>query len=148
MKVAEILRGKGPGVVSVRPDETVSTFVHRLRLARIGAMVVVDEAGGLAGIISERDITYGLAEHGARALRMTVSELMTQRVITTTPDETIGRVARVMTERRVRHLPVLDGRELVGIVSLGDVVKHRLEEMSLEAGVLRDLAAAGPGAAG
>lgn len=145
MKVSEILKGKVPGVVSVRPDESIATFAHRMRLARVGAMVVTGDAGELVGIISERDIVYGIAEHGARALSMTVAELMTQRVITTTPEESVARVARIMTESRVRHLPVLEGRELVGIVSLGDVVKHRLEEMSLEANVLRDMAAAGPG---
>lgn len=143
MKVAEILKGKVPGVVGVRPDESIATFVHRLRMARIGAMVVVGEDGALRGIISERDITYGLAEHGNRALAMTVAELMTQDVLTITPEDTLSRVARIMTERRVRHLPVIEGRELVGMVSLGDVVKHRLEEMSLEASVLRDMAAAG-----
>lgn len=147
MKVAEVLRQKVPGVVSVRPEETIATFAHRLRLARIGAMVVIGDDGELKGIISERDIVYGLAEHGGRALAMTVGELMTQRVLTCTPEDSLARVARVMTEQRVRHLPVLEGRRLVGIVSLGDVVKHRLEEMSLEASVLRDMAAAGPGGA-
>lgn len=147
MKVAEILKGKVPGVMSVRPDETIATFAHRMRLARVGAMVVTGPGGELAGIISERDVVYAIAEHGARALEMTVGEVMTQRVHTTTPEENVARVARIMTDYRVRHLPVIDGRELVGIVSLGDVVKHRLEEMSLEANVLRDMAAAGPGAA-
>lgn len=147
MKVAEILKGKVPGVMSVRPDETIATLSHRMRMARVGAMVVTGDDGELVGIISERDVVFGLAEHGPRCLNMTVAELMTQRVLTCTPEESVARVARTMTDKRVRHLPVLDGRKLVGIVSLGDVVKHRLEEMSLEASVLRDMAAAGPSGA-
>ena len=145
MKVAAILKGKVPGIMSVRPDESIATFAHRMRMARVGAMIVTGKKGELVGIISERDVVYGIAEHGAQALSMTVGDLMTRSVITITPEDSIARVAHIMTERRVRHLPVMDKRELVGMVSLGDVVKHRLEEMSLEANVLRDIAAAGPG---
>lgn len=147
MKVAEILKGKVPGVMSVRPDETIATLSHRMRLARVGAMVVTGDEGELVGIISERDIVYGLAEHGARGLSLRVADLMTERVLTCTPADSVGHVAQVMTEKRVRHLPVVESRKLVGIVSLGDVVKHRLEEMTLEASVLRDMAAAGPSGA-
>lgn len=142
MKVAEILKQKGQDVISVRPTETIETLSHRLRLAGIGAMIVLGEGGSLEGIISERDIVHGLAQHGARALELTVADLMTRRVITVAPDDNISRIARVMTENRIRHLPVVEGGKLVGMVSVGDVVKHRLEEMSLEANVLRDLAIA------
>ena len=143
MKVAEILKQKGQDVISVRPTESIETFAHRLRMARIGAMVVLGEDGKMAGIISERDVVHGIAEHGARALQMTVADLMTQRVVTCSPEDNIARIARIMTENRIRHLPVAEGGKLVGVVSVGDVVKNRLEEMSLEASVLRDIATAG-----
>ncbi len=143
MKVAEILKQKGQDVISVRPTESIETLSHRLRLARIGAMVVLGEGGALDGIISERDIIHGIAEHGASCLELTVADLMTQRVITCTPEDSVTRIARQMTENRIRHLPVVEGGKLAGVVSVSDVVKNRLEEMSLEASVLRDLAAAG-----
>jgi CBS domain-containing protein len=143
MKVAEILKQKGQNVISVRPTESIETLSHRLRLARIGAMVVLGEGGALDGIISERDIIHAIAEHGAGCLGLTVADLMTQRVITCTPEDSVTRIARLMTENRIRHLPVVEGGGLVGVVSVGDVVKNRLEEMSLEASVLRDIAIAG-----
>jgi CBS domain-containing protein len=143
MKVAEILKQKGQEVVSVQPNELISTLSHRLRLARIGAMVVLGEDGMLAGIVSERDIVHGVAEHGAHCLELTVAALMTKRVITCTPEDSVTRIAQMMTENRIRHLPVVQGGKLVGVVSVGDVVKNRLEEMSLEASVLRDIAIAG-----
>ena len=143
MKVAEILKQKGQNVISVRPTESIETLSHRLRLARIGAMVVLGEGGALDGIISERDVIHGIAEHGAHCLELTVADLMTQRVITCTPEDSVTRIAQQMTENRIRHLPVVEGAKLVGVVSVGDVVKNRLEEMSLEASVLRDLAIAG-----
>lgn len=143
MKVAAILEQKGGGVISVRPTETIETFAHRLRMAKIGAMVVLGEGGTLEGIISERDVVHGLAEHGGQCLGMTVADLMTRRVVTCTPEDNIARIARLMTENRIRHLPVADGGRVIAMVSLGDVVKHRLEEMSLEANVLRDIATAG-----
>ncbi len=143
MKVAEILKQKGQNVISVRPTESIETLSHRLRLARIGAMVVLGEGGALDGIISERDIIHGIAEHGPKCLELTVADLMTKRVITCTPEDNVTRIARQMTENRIRHLPVVEGTKLVGVVSVGDVVKNRLEEMLLEANVLRDLAIAG-----
>jgi len=143
MKVAEILKQKGQEVISVRPTEAIATLSHRLRLARIGAMVVVGEDGRLEGIISERDIVHGIAEHGAHCLELTVADLMTRRVVTCTPEDSISRIATIMTENRIRHLPVVDGAKLIGVVSVGDVVKNRMEEMSLEANVLRDIAIAG-----
>ena len=143
MKVAEILKQKGQDVISVRPTESIETLAHRLRLARIGAMVVLGEGGALDGIISERDIIHGIAEHGARCLELTVADIMTRRVITCAPQDSVTRIARTMTENRIRHLPVVEGGSLVGVVSVGDVVKNRLEEMSLEANVLRDIAIAG-----
>ena len=143
MKVAEILKQKGQEVVSVRRSESIETLAHRLRLARVGAMVVLGEDGALEGIISERDVVHGIAENGAACLGLTVAALMTRRVITCTPEDSVTRIARLMTENRIRHLPVVNGSGLVGVVSVGDVVKNRLEEMSLEASVLRDIAIAG-----
>jgi CBS domain-containing protein len=105
--------------------------------------VVLGEGGALAGIISERDIVHGIAEHGARCLELTVADLMTRRAVTCAPEDSISRIATIMTESRIRHLPVVEGGKPVGMVSVGDVVKHRLEEMSLEASVLRDIAIAG-----
>jgi CBS domain-containing protein len=96
----------------------------------------------LASIISERDIVNGIAEHGERCLRLTAADLMTRRVVTCAPDDSISRIARIMTENRIRHLPVLEGQRLFGMVSVGDVVKNRMEEMSLEPNVLRDIAMA------
>jgi CBS domain-containing protein len=143
MKVADILKQKDTGVISVRPTETIATFSHRLRMAKIGAMVVLGEDGKMVGIISERDVVHGLAEHGTRCLELTVADLMTRRVHTCAPQDNIARIARTMTESRIRHLPVTEAGNVIGVVSVGDVVKNRLEEMSLEASVLRDLAFAG-----
>ena len=143
MKVAEILKQKGQDVISVRPTESIETLSHRLRLARVGAMVVLGEGGALDGIIAERDVIHGIAEHGPKCLELTVADLMTRRVITCAPEDSVTRISSLMTENRIRHLPVVEGGSLVGVVSVGDVVKNRLEEMSLEASVLRDLAIAG-----
>ncbi len=143
MKVAEVLKQKGQDVISVRPAESIETLSHRLRLARIGAMVVLGEDGAPDGIIAERDIIHGIAEHGASCLGLTVADLMTQRVITCAPDDSVTRISTLMTENRIRHLPVVEGGKLVGVVSVGDMVKNRMEEMSLEANVLRDIAIAG-----
>lgn len=143
MKVATILKQKGQDVFSVKPTDLILTLAHRLRQARIGAMVVLGKDDKLIGIVSERDIVNGIAEHGADCLKQTVADLMTRQVVTCTPDDSVTRIAHRMTENRIRHLPVVDGENLVGVVSVGDVVKNRLEEMSLEASVLRDLAIAG-----
>lgn len=143
MHVAEILKQKGQEVTSVRPTETIETFAHRLRMAGIGAMVVLGEGGKIVGMISERDVVRGIAEHSAAALKMTVADLMTKRVVTCGLDDNIARIARLMTDNRIRHLPVIDNGRLSGLISVGDVVKHRLAEMSLEVNVLRDIAIAG-----
>ena len=138
MHVADILKAKGTDVVTTGPDETVAATVRLLNVKRIGAVVVCDAAGKVVGVISERDIIRGVAVNGARALEMRVRDLMTSEVITCKPTETISEVMKVMTERRFRHLPVIDGGELQGIISIGDVVKNRLEETEMEARVLRD----------
>lgn len=143
MKVREILKQKGDRVVTVKPDETVDTLTHRLRMDLVGALIVSEDGGALHGIVSERDVVHCLAQHGASGLEKRVADIMATQVLTCAPDDNISAVARTMTIHRVRHVPVLDGKVLAGIVSIGDVVKSRLEEMELESSVLRDLAVAG-----
>ena len=140
MKVANILSAKGDKVMTVRPTETIVLLAQRLRMERVGAMIVSEDGKRIDGIISERDVTHGVAEHGASLPDMRVSDLMTRGVITCSPSDTIADIARTMTQHRVRHLPVQQDGELIGIVSIGDVLKHRLDEMQLEASVLRDYA--------
>ncbi len=142
MKVADILSAKGSAVMTVRPTDTIVQLAHRLKLERVGAMIVSHNGTTIDGIISERDVTHALAEHGAEILNLHVSDLMTRAVVTCAPDDTIADIARIMTARRVRHLPVKHRGELAGVVSVGDVVKHRIDEMQMEANVLRDYAIA------
>lgn len=142
MKVVDILNVKGTRVMTVSPSETIANLANRLRLEKVGAMIVSDDGKTIDGIISERDIAIGLAEHGTELPRLRVSNLMTRGVFTCKPEDTIAHVARIMTQRRVRHLPVKQGDQLAGIISVGDVVKHRLDEMEMEANVLRDYAIA------
>ncbi len=143
MRVADILRGKGPAVMSVKPSETIGGLAQRLRLAAVGVMIVSSDGHSLDGIISERDIAYALPSHGEDLHAMRVSDLMTTQVVTCSPQDLIADVARIMTSRRIRHIPVKEGDRLVGVISIGDVLKHRLSEIELEANVLRDIAIAG-----
>jgi len=138
MKVETILKAKGGHVVTVQPNATVGAAIRRLKLERIGALVVSQNGVELQGMISERDIVLGLAEHGGGLLDLQVADLMTREVRTCTPQDSIKHLMGEMTRSRVRHLPVIEHGKLVGIVSLGDVVKNRLEEVELEASVLRD----------
>ena len=142
MKVADILRTKGDRVMTVRPDETIANLSQRLRIEKVGALIVSEDGKTIGGIISERDVAHGLAEHGASLPQLEVSSLMTRGVVTCSPDDTIADISRVMTNRRVRHLPVESNGRLVGVVSVGDVVKHRIDEVEMEANVLRDYAIA------
>jgi len=138
MTVAAILKSKGDRVATTRPDTTVETVAHRLKIEGIGALVVSDDGKRVSGIISERDIVRGLAEHGADLLSMPVSALMTSGVTTCVPETTVNQVMGHMTRGRIRHLPVTSDGRLAGIVSIGDVVKHRLDEMETEVQHLRD----------
>ena len=142
MKVANILRIKGSAVKTVRPDETALGLSHKLRTEGIGAVVVSKDGRSIDGIISERDLAYGLVAHGSQLPRIAVAELMTKVVIVCSPEDSITDVIKLMTRRRIRHLPVKDGDQLVGIISIGDVLKHRLGELQMEANVLRDYAVA------
>ncbi|MEX2642287.1 MAG: CBS domain-containing protein [Acetobacterales bacterium] len=132
MKVRQILGGKGGTLITTAPDATVADVTGVLREHRIGAIPVVDDGGRLVGIISERDIVRALPVRGATLLDVRVSELMTRNVQTCEPDELIDTVMERMTTGRFRHLPVLEEGALVGIVSIGDVVKSRLEELRTE----------------
>jgi CBS domain-containing protein len=145
MKVQEILAHKGSKVVTIRPDATVSTAVHRMALERIGALVVSEDGVSIAGVLSERDIVLALADEGAAVLAPDrhVRDLMSKSVRTCRPDDTVKAVMAEMTRHRFRHMPVVDGRKLIGIVSIGDVVKTRLDEMELETVVLREAYIAG-----
>jgi len=140
MKVSNVLDLKGNDVFTVRPDETVATLAHRLRALRVGAIIVSRDGNAVDGIISERDVAFGLAEHGTDLLEMKVSELMTRAVVTCTRDSSIAELMKLMTQRRIRHLPVVEEGRLVGVISIGDIVKHRLAEMQLETDVMRDYA--------
>lgn len=140
MHVSEILRSKSSDVKSVRPHETIEAVACCLRIERIGAVVVKNPNDSVAGILSERDIVRGLVDYGPRVISMTVAELMTEDPVTCASDDTIADVAKIMTQRRIRHIPVVSDGQLLGIVSIGDVVKHRMEEMELERNVLMDIA--------
>lgn len=124
MNVRTILATKGTHVVTVRPDQTIREAVRLLAQHNIGALVAVDEAGKPVGIISERDIVRAAARYEDRDIfAMRVEEIMTKNVITGAPQDDLHSVAHTMTERRFRHLPIVEGGRLVGIVSIGDVVK-------------------------
>lgn len=138
MTVSIILAAKGREVVSVEPNTELSSVVALLAEKRIGAVVVLGVDRRIVGILSERDIVRALAEHGARALDMPVSQIMTRKVSTCTEGETIPSIMERMTEGKFRHVPVVDQGRLAGIISIGDVVKHRLQQMESDSAAMRD----------
>jgi len=140
MKIRDVISGKGDCVETVRPEVTVGEAVRLLARLRIGALVVLEADGRLAGLIDEREILDALAERGTEVLDMTVSHAMKRRPARCDPEQDVVRVMGIMTRERVRHVLVLDGERLVGIVSIGDLVKHRIQEAELEVRVLRDFA--------
>ena len=131
MRISDVLRNKGGTVSTVGPDMTVGELLEGLVTRNIGAMVVVGP-GGLVGIVSERDVVRKLHELGVGLLDLPVSEIMTAKVITCTPADSVDSLSALMTTNRVRHVPVIDGGELTGIVSIGDVVKTRMEELQTQ----------------
>jgi CBS domain-containing protein len=137
MHLSAILKSKSATIVSTRPGATVGETVNLLNEHRIGAVLVLD-AERIVGIFSERDFVRGFARHGAAVAGMEVARLMTRDVITSAPGESVREVMSIMTQRRIRHLPVVDAGRLVGIISIGDVVKYRLEETESEVESLRD----------
>ena len=141
MNVHAILRNKGKSVVTIHPDATVERAVAVLRLRGIGALVVSDDGHHVVGILSERDIVEALARSGADLLKLSVSEVMSSPVITCEPGDSVAELMAEMTNRRMRHLPVLDNGRLAGIVSIGDLVKSRLDEIEYEAHSMRSFIA-------
>ena len=137
MHVAAVIKRKGSGVISITPDRTIADATNLLTENRIGAVLVMDGGEGIRGIISERDIIRALAKFGADALNHTVGSLMTREVQQCSPKDTIAEVMTTMTTRRFRHLPVVDGGKLLGMISIGDVVKQRLDETEMEVETLR-----------
>lgn len=142
-KVSAVLEQKGHKVVTVGPRDTVASLVKVLSVNRIGAAPVIDEAGRLAGIISERDVIRGIAQHGDMVTALPVERLMTTEVRTCSPEDAIVELMEVMTLQRIRHLPVVRNGALEGIVSIGDVVKQRLQEAQSELNELRSYISSG-----
>ncbi|MGD9784522.1 MAG: CBS domain-containing protein [Hyphomicrobiaceae bacterium] len=143
MNVAGILKVKGRAVMTGRPDETIQEVAAKLALRRIGAVVIVGEGGSVMGIVSERDIIRAVGEQGASVLGQTVGSIMTKNVLTCSEASTIEDMMAMMTQGRFRHVPVVDSEALVGIVSIGDVVKHHIAEVELEVTAMRDYLATG-----
>jgi CBS domain-containing protein len=143
MYVDTILRKKGDTVITVEPDCLVSQAAQTLHEKRIGAALVRDAAGSIVGILSERDIVRGVALNQEACLNMKVKELMTRPVITCSRTDSIEQIMELMTERRVRHLPIMDEGVLIGIISIGDVVKQRISEIEHESQALKQYIAAG-----
>ena len=137
MRIADVLRTKGGAVATITPETSVSALLNELSLHNIGAMVVVSP-DGVVGIVSERDVVRKLHERGADVLRQPVSEIMTTMVATCTPGDTVDHLSALMTNKRVRHIPVVENNRLVGIVSIGDIVKQRMEELESEQRALHD----------
>jgi CBS domain-containing protein len=138
MQVKVILKNKGRTVETIQATALVSDVIDRLKSKRIGVLVVSQTGSDIVGIVSERDIVSGLAEQGPSLLDQRVETIMTREVKTCAPDDTIISVMEIMTDRRIRHVPVLQDGALVGIVSIGDAVKFRLQELETEASHLRD----------
>ena len=137
MSIQNILDRKGAEVVTIRAIETIKSAADRMRARSVAALVVIS-GDAIAGLISERDIVHAISLHGERALSMAVQDVESHTIITVAPSDTLKRAMSLMTNHRVRHLPVFADSKLVGIVSIGDVVKHRLEELETESNVLRD----------
>ena len=143
MNVETILRAKGNAVATIRPNETVGAAVKELISRNIGALVVSEDGESVDGIISERDIVHGLADHGAALLSLDVAQMMTRRVAICELSDSVDQLMAEMTNRRIRHFPVVQDGRLRGIVSIGDLVKNRLDEVEFEASSLRSFIAGG-----
>ncbi|HUJ37846.1 MAG TPA: CBS domain-containing protein [Hyphomicrobium sp.] len=143
MNIAQILKTKGRAVATVRPDALLGEVINKLAQKRIGAIVVVSEKGDVAGIISERDIIRCLAEQGEASLKQPVSKAMTASVISCQETSTIDEIMELMTQGRFRHVPVIEDGALVGIVSIGDIVKNHIAEVEMEVTAMRGYFATG-----
>lgn len=138
MSIAMIISGREREVICCKADDTVRNAIAVLSERRIGAMPVVDNAGNVLGIFSERDVIRCLHVSGAEALDEPVSEAMTAPVVTVGPDTSENQALAMMTRRRIRHLPVIDGEKMVDFVSIGDLVKSRIDSIEAEANAMRD----------
>ncbi|MCE7884146.1 MAG: CBS domain-containing protein [Actinobacteria bacterium ATB1] len=138
MNVEDVLDSKGRQVAIIGPDASIALAVHKLKTAGIGSLVVSEDGTTVSGIVSEREVVRALAEHGAELLRLRVSDIMRRRVVTCSRSDSIQSVMTEMTVSRSRHVPVVEANRLCGLVSIGDLVKKRLEELELEANVLRE----------
>jgi CBS domain-containing protein len=132
MRISDVLRGKGDLVVTIGPDDPVSALLDALAEHRVGALVVSPDGTEVVGIVSERDVVRRLQSEGAALLGHTIRSIMTAEVHTCTPDTTVAELMQLMTDRRIRHVPVLVDGRLGGIVSIGDVVKHRIGDLQSE----------------
>jgi len=137
MLVSQILKDKGDMVFTASPSDSVAAVAALLQARRVGAMVVLDEAHNVAGIVSERDIVRIVAERGADGLSQPVSSCMTREVVFAEPTENVDELLGRMTDRRIRHLPVCRAGRLVGIISIGDLVKSKIAETVAEAETLK-----------
>jgi CBS domain-containing protein len=142
MSVESILRRKGADVATIAPDANVKRAANWLQAKNIGSLVVTS-GNTVLGLISEREIVHAIARYGETATAKPVSEIMRRGVITVSPTATISHVMSLMTRHRMRHMPVLRDGNLIGIISIGDVVKHRMDDLELENNVLRDAYMAG-----
>jgi CBS domain-containing protein len=138
MNVKAILSAKGGGVVTIEPNVTLEAAATVLAKHRIGALVVLGADQRVIGILSERDIVRSLAELGASALAMPLAQVMTRKVVTCSESETVAAIMELMTTGKFRHVPVIEQDRMVGIISIGDVVKYRLTEIETESAALRD----------
>ena len=137
MFVSDILKGKGGNVVSLTSEQPVGEALALLAQHRIGAVLVLDVGGGIAGILSERDLVRAMHRHGRAVFDKRVTDLMTTPVVTCSPKDPVGAIEGMMTAQRFRHVPVVEEGKLIGIVSIGDVVKNRIEEAEAEVDALR-----------
>jgi CBS domain-containing protein len=138
MNVTTILSAKGGDVISIEPTATLETAVRTLAERRIGALLVLGPDRRLVGILSERDIVRVLAEQGAAGLAQPLAQVMTRKVVTCSPSDTVDVLMERMTTGKFRHVPVVEQEKVIGVISIGDVVKHRLKEIEQESAALRD----------
>ncbi|MDQ3946925.1 MAG: CBS domain-containing protein [Actinomycetota bacterium] len=141
MKVSAILDAKGWEVLTIEPDTLVLLALHEMNMRNVGALVVTEDGEHVRGMISDRDIARALIRHGNHLLSLQVRKVMSRLVPVCRPDDDTNDCMLTMTEARTRHLPVVDGGRLCGLISIGDLVKNRLEELELERNVLRDYVA-------
>jgi CBS domain-containing protein len=143
MNISQILKAKGRAVATARPNATLSEIISKLAQKKIGAIVIVGDAGEVVGIVSERDVIRQLGDRGEAALKEPVSQAMTTSVISCQETSTLEEMMELMTQGRFRHVPVIEDGALVGIVSIGDIVKHHVAEVEMEVTAMRDYFATG-----